>query len=179
MKVYVLGSGRCGEKTLATACSLMTNYSVRADEADADNQIVINKQLIWSVDELEGDAMLVHLYGDLDYTAEGYRRFGFDEPTATRWTPALKGKISQQPEESELTACLEYVNEVNAKISAALATREHSLTIDTSEIADDFRKLWQTIGAEGNLDGALDLFRMKADLADYMPLLPEPEDATT
>ncbi len=176
MLVYILSPGRSGEKTLASACGFMSNYTFGQDRPHKDNYIAFDRHLAWSLNQLNDSAMFVHLEADRSHTASAYHRFGFDEATVAHWTPLVKGRLSVQPGESDAAACLEYVDCVAAGIRSAIATRKHHLAIRSTTRAADFTTLWERIGAEGNLKGALELFRLNEDLAAYLPLLSEPED---
>ena len=104
MLVYVLSTGRCGEKTLASACSYISNHTLHGDEREA-SRIVIDKHLLQRVDDLDDSALFVHLRGDPEHTASIYQRYGFDAETVSRWSDLLNQPISTTAQASSLDAC--------------------------------------------------------------------------
>jgi len=177
MQVYVLSAGRCGEKTLASACSYMSNYTLRGDER-ATSRIVIDKQLLHRVDSLDDGALFVHLRGDPEHTASIYQRFGFDAETVSHWSSRLNEPINTAAGASSLDACREYVDRTNAAIEAALAVKPDRLDMNANAMAEDFRTLWERIDAEGDLEAALKLFEIHDRINDLVPLYP-PIDVET
>ena len=168
MNVFVLCTGRCGSKTFIEACKHITNYSAAHESrrgllgsgrlAFPPNHIEADNRLSWFLGRLErayGDhAMYVHLRrNDLD-TAQSYvRRWKFKYGIIRAYSLAITAW--PPPEMNPLDICLDYCETVNSNIEAYLADKTHKMNFSLENAKEDFKRFWDLIGAQGDLEGAL------------------------
>jgi hypothetical protein len=168
MNVFVLSTGRCGSTTFSKACSHITNYTSGHETRSArlgadrlaypDNHIEADNRLSWFLGKLDhsyGDrAFYVHLCRNEHATARSFVR-RYDRPQgiihAYRQAILLRGSVDNDP----LEVCVDYCSTVNANIDAFLRNKSRSMRFSVENAADDFRRFWSLIGAEGDLEVAL------------------------
>ena len=166
--VFVLSTGRCGSVTFAKACGRMTNFTsghetlwkkLGDDRLNyPDRHIEVDNRLAWYLGRLEAkfgdDATYVHLIRDKVEVARSYDR---------RWTYpgsialAYARGIVQTPVYN-FDGCLDLVHTVTANIEAFLANKTRVFRIDIADPKTAFAGFWHSIGARGDLDGALAAF---------------------
>ena len=168
MNVFVLCTGRCGSTTFVEACKHITNYTSAhesravvagpgrvqypADHIEADNR------LSWFLGRLEkaygDDAFYVHLTRDRMQTAKSFtKRFG----AGLIMNAYARGILLGPPpaEVDPLDLCLDYVDTVTSNIDAFLKTKTRKMDFRLETAKDDFRILFERIGAQGDLAAAL------------------------
>ena len=165
MNVFVLNTGRCGSTTFIKACQHIRNYSAghetRADQIGEsrllypDNHIEADNRLSWVLGRLDkayGDqAFYVHLSRDKDAVAGSFSRrtdFGIMKAYA-------EGILLGENEYPALDLANDYIDTVESNISLFLKDKSRTMTFDLANAKQDFKKFWETIGAEGDLDKAL------------------------
>lgn len=166
MNVFVLCTGRCGSVSFTKACHHITNYTVLHESRKAllgkarldypPNHIEVDNRLAWVLGRLHkaygNDAFYVHLIRNREDTARSFDR---------RWhirTGIIRayshGILSQQQDDIEV--CRDYWDTVNANIEAFLRDKTQKTTVRLEHVKRDFRRFWEMIGAEGDLDAALE-----------------------
>lgn len=171
MNVFVLCTGRSGSLTMTRACRYITNYKAghetRLDclgEARLnypENHIETDNRLSWFLGRLDkayGDsAYYVHLIRDRRKTAESYDKRWNNRYSLIR---AYSHDILMQKKNS-FEACLDLWDTINENISLFLKDKTHKAEIRLENAEEGFLQFWKEIGAEGNLEEALQEFYKK------------------
>ena len=175
--VFVLCTGRCGSKTFSMACKHFTNFTSAHEsrtgligEARFDypeHHIESDNRLSWLLGRLEhhfgDDAFYVHLTRDPEQVANSYaNRVHFKGSIMRAYKDAilLRGKNWKRdctPEEY----ALDYVQSVTQNIKSFLSNKSNQIHIDIASAQDNFLEFADRIGANGNLDAALDEFNTR------------------
>ena len=169
MRVFVLTTGRSGSTTFQRACSHISNFSsghesrARKPASERiefpDNHIEADNRLSWLLGRLDdrygNDAYYVWLKRDDRLVSESYsKRWG-------RMYYIMEGycySILQFPiysEKTRLQLASDYVGTVNANIKLFLKDKKNSMVFHLESAEHDFRRFWNWIGAEGDIDRAL------------------------
>lgn len=173
MRVFILCTGRSGSTTFIKACRHINNFT-SAHESSAgavgieklefpDFHIEADNHLVWFTGLLSkkfdtNDTLYVHLKRNAAPVAESYverweyparetsiRAFAYGQlQRRKRWPKSSRRKVAQF-----------FVETVNGNIEAFLENQHNTLTIDLSNISDEFPKFWSRVGAEGDLSAAL------------------------
>lgn len=165
MNVFVLCAGRCGSLTFTRACSHISNYSSSHESRCSllgierlnypDNHIEVDNRLSWFLGRLDeefgDDAFYVHLIRNQKASAESFNRRWNSEISIIR---AYSRAILRQ-KGNELDKCMDYWYTVNANIQLFLKDKTQIMRFDLENAPTDFRRFWQKIGAEGDLDKGL------------------------
>ncbi|MEM8549386.1 MAG: hypothetical protein AAGF10_01215 [Verrucomicrobiota bacterium] len=171
MNVFILCTGRCGSTTLIEACQHITNFTSAheslagwyADKrlAYPERHIEADNRLSWflgRLDEAYGDrAYYVHLQREVDKVAASYtkRQFHGGIMPAYREGFFLGGVPEDVP---HLDVAYDYCCTVNANIRHFLKDKPHRMDFQLEQADEDFRTFWDWIGAEGDLQHALQEF---------------------
>ncbi len=167
MNVFVLSTGRCGSSTFYEACSHITNFSAAHESrarilgdahfAYPENHIEIDNRLTWFLGRLDKvygqDTYFVHLLRDEQRTAASYKkRYG---------SGIIRGyakgmMMGKHPKSVAMEVCIDYCQTVNANIELFLKDKPHQMTIRLETATSQFVEFWNWIGAEGNLDKAVE-----------------------
>lgn len=164
--IFILCAGRSASTTLAQALQPVSNYTashesrcgVLSDEKlnYPVNHIEIDNRLIWFADLLDEkygkNAKYIYLYRDLDKVASSYRERWHLTVSIVRAFGhgiLMKDKILRN---ERLSVCKDYASVVDKKIRLFISRKENSLVIDCEKLNEDFDKLYEFIGAEGNLE---------------------------
>ncbi|MCF8226927.1 MAG: hypothetical protein K9J30_13705 [Bacteroidales bacterium] len=177
MRVFILGTGRCGSVTIIRACSHITNYTsghesrsrlTGDDRLEYDDQhIEADNRLSWFLGGLNrkyGDeAIYVHLQRDRKETAESFlRRFDARGSIIHAFSEGIKMTLPEKTgAEKRLQICYDYVDTVNENIRYFLSDKTRKMDIHLDNIQEDFSEFWKMTGAEGDLDAALEELEMK------------------
>jgi hypothetical protein len=165
VNVFVLCTGRCGSTTFIRACSQITNFSAGHEtragligSARLDyppRHIEADNRLSWFLGRLErtfGDRpFYVHLTRDPRTTAESFLA-RFDAGIMHAYHSGIL--MRPDAELDRFSICLDYVETVRRNIEAFLRTKQH-IGVRLERASDDFRRFWEAIAAEGDLDAAL------------------------
>ena len=169
MNIFVLNSGRCGSTTWIQACQHIDNYTAahesRAHLLGASRldyppaHIEADNRLSWLLGRLEQrygkDAFYVHLRRERAATAASFeRRAGFGIMRAYR-DGILLGADSGL---SDRAVAEDYLETIESNIALFLRDKPQQMSARLETAADDFRRFWQAIGAQGDLDAALSEF---------------------
>lgn len=171
MNVFVLCTGRSGSTTFHRACRHITNYT-SSHEANTsrigaarldypDRHIEVDNRLSWLLGRLDaafGDrAFYVHLTRDDHLTARS-----FDKRWSGRYSiiRAYGEGVLRRKDRSE-DICLDYVHTVNANIALFLKDKTRAMSMRLEDARTGFETFWRTIGADGDLEGALREFDVK------------------
>lgn len=172
----MLSTGRCGSLTLANAFRAADNYTsghetlIHKHPAERfdypDDHIEVDNRLSWFLGELDrrfGDeAHYVHLTRDPEAVAVSY---------AKRWPklelghdPGIMGAYAhgvfntgRWPEVDRLDLARSYVSTVTANIDLFLRNRPHVSRADVATLPADVERIWDEIGATGDLRRAIAL----------------------
>jgi hypothetical protein len=173
VRAFVLCTGRCGSKTLAAACSHITNYTVghetRARLLEGrldypDWHIEIDNRLVWFLGGLEeaygDDPLYVHLHRDPELVAASHAR-RYDNPASIvrAFAHGVLGRLC--PGDAPAAARL-MVDTVTANIRSFLFGKPWVIEMSIHDPHGPFDELWDALGADGDRDaahGALDEIR--------------------
>lgn len=165
----MLGTGRCGSLTFARACDHMTNYtashetyrgrlmSTRADTPD--NHIEVDNRLSWMLGVLEhhygNDAYYVHLTRDRESLVGS-----FAKRTKRGIINSYKQELTMGAQENhtDLEICHDYVNTITLNVNAFLKDKTNKVTIPIEDARPLFKEFWESIGAQGDQEAALNEF---------------------
>ncbi|MEQ1840054.1 MAG: hypothetical protein ABL994_06585, partial [Verrucomicrobiales bacterium] len=174
MRVFVLGTGRCGTKTFIAACKHVTNFTCSHERhyhgvygearlTYPDNHIEADNRLGWMLGLLEerygGEPVYIHLQRDPHEVVNSFLR---------RWDnlggiiPVLANGILHPPvgqvdwhEDERAAVAAFYVRMMTANLHAFLKDKPHVLNISLDSAKSSFREFWDRIGATGDLEAAL------------------------
>jgi len=176
VRVFVVGTGRCGTRTFAMACKHISNFTAGhetharqsiGDLSYPDQHIEVDHHLTWGLPLLlkrypvGSDAVYVHLLRDRAACVGSYsRRLNMDLfaklacfVNCTRHTPGLRRAAAEY-----------YYDAINALADSALRKaplREgyrfegNRLTVFIESLPEAWPRFWELIGAEGNHEAAL------------------------
>ena len=167
MNVFVLTTGRSGSVTFAEACRHITNYTaghetrvglVGAERlAYPNDHIEVDDRLAWFLGRLEeayGDrAFYVHLRRDERATAASRMR-RWNKPLMRAYRNGILWDVS--PDVSRLELALDLNRTVTANIEHFLRHKGQVMRIDIETARQSFPEFWKRIGAEGDLEAALE-----------------------
>ncbi len=166
MRIFVLGTGRCGTVTFAKACSHLTNYTAGHESrascigdlrfAYPDQHIEVDSRLTWFLGELGQrfpDAFFVHLRRDAEDTAKSIcRKWGGGQINFARaFGHAIVMHGAPWPDKLEVSRF--QVRTAVANIEEFLSNRRHR-TVWLHEVQKWFPLFLGEIEAEGDLHAA-------------------------
>lgn len=164
MNVFVLCTGRCGSTTFARACEHIQNYTASHQTRDfntvgiidyPNNHIEVDNKLSYFLGRLEkkyGDsAYYVHLKRSKEDTASSFaRRYDFGI------IKAYKSHVLPVKEDApKMKVCRHYWETINSNIEMFLKGKSKKMTFHLETAEKDFQRFWSEIGAEGNLEAAI------------------------
>ena len=171
MRVFILSTGRCGSTTFAKACAHFTNYTSghetrtgrlgKARLAYPDHHIESDNRLSWFLGRLDEefgkDAFYVHLIRDGEAVAASLaKRTSFKGAIMTAYSNGLLLHSGQQsPDATMIDFAHDYVETVNANISAFLKDKSKQMQMDIKDAQSKFPEFCTAIDANGNLEAAL------------------------
>lgn len=169
MRVFVLGTGRCGTMTFVRACQHLDNFSAGHETLSnkigsarfeyPDQHIEADNRLSWMLGELgrrfdDERTLYVHLRRDRDEVAESFRR-RWDSPNRAGIIRAFAHGIvtrrSDWPDDEIIRVCEHYVDVVTSNIDDFVRHRRHT-TIWLHQIEDAMPPLLSEIGATGDVE---------------------------
>jgi hypothetical protein len=166
MNIFILNTGRCGSTTFIEACQHITNYTAAHESRTAeigeerldypDNHIEADNRLSWFLGRLEeqyGDsAIYVHLYRKRTAVARSFAN-RYNKGIIRAYKDAI---LMDSPENmNPVEVSEDYVKTVNANIRLFLKDKSRKMSFALENAKSDFRKFWNLVGAEGDLDAAL------------------------
>lgn len=177
MRVFVLCTGRSGSMTFSRAGSFITNYSVGhesrarrlgSDRFDyPDQHIEADNRLAWFLGALDrefgDDAYYVHLVRDRDETVASYNQRWVRNGSLIRayCEGILQITIHLLDNKRRQEVVGDFYDTVNANIRTFLKDKTRVLYLPLEKAEEVFPRFWDEIGAEGDLEGALEVFRHK------------------
>lgn len=169
MRIFVLGTGRCGTVTFARACEHLTNYTVGHESRVScigdlrfdypDQHIEVDSRLPWFLGELGQrfpQEFFIHLRRDPEETAKsicqkwGGGRINF----ARAFGHAIVMHGAEWPEHGKLEVSRFQVRTMVANIEEFLSNRVH-WTVWLHEASTWFPPFLDYIRAEGDLKAAM------------------------
>ncbi len=165
MNVFVLNSGRCGSSTFIKACQHIKNYSAAHESlstqvlekrlAYGNNHIEADNRLCWLLGRLDqqyGDnAIYVHLYRNPEDTINSFiKRRNYGIMKAYR-----EGILMDADGADDKKIAEDYLLTIESNIDLFLKDKSHKMDFSMDNAKADFKKFWQLIGAEGDLQKAL------------------------
>ncbi len=166
MNVFVLSTGRCGSLTFSKACKHITNYTSSHESNVSiigekrliypDNHIEIDNRLSWFLGRIDkkynDNAVYIHLHRDKVEIAKSYmKRYQIGIMKAYK-----QGiHIRTQDNIDKMVIALDLYDTVTSNIELFLKDKTKKLNFNLENAKEDFKKFWEFIGAEGNLDAAL------------------------
>lgn len=165
MNVFILCTGRCGSVTVSRACKHISNYTSGHESRTGmygekrldypENHIEADNRLSWFLGRLDekygDDAFYVHLRRDENATATSFvKRY---RKGIMRGYQKIIHRVPRSAEEHAVA--VDYCHTVNSNIAMFLKDKTKTMQMDIDNAKEDFARLWELIGAEGDLDKAL------------------------
>ena len=167
MNIFILNTGRCGSTTFIKACEHINNYTCAHESLLTE---IGAKRFNYPQDHIEADNRLSWLLGRLD---EAYADNAFyvhltrnPEDTASSFSKRIDFGILKAYEqgillhEQHISPAIDiandYIETVDNNIRLFLKDKSNKMDISIETIKSDFTDFWNKIGAEGDLDKALD-----------------------
>lgn len=174
MNVFVLTTGRSGSAAFINACKFITNYTC-GHESNAckineekfnypENHIEADNRLAWFLGDLDlrfqEKVFYVHLIRNKEKTVSSLKKRILSNTSIIR---SFASGILKNPyytlSKREITEVTNlYYSTVNQNIEFFLKDKSNFMTIQLKSIDQEFEKFWQSIGAKGDLEGALKSF---------------------
>lgn len=167
MNVFILNSGRCGSTTFIKACQHITNYTAAHESlldrtgtqrlAYPDNHIEADNRLTWFLGRLDkkyaDDAVYIHLKREREAVAASFsKRIDFGILQAYEQGVLMHDKHLQTAHD----IALDYIDTVDTNIELFLKDKSKKIDISVETVKIDFTHFWKLIGAEGDLERALE-----------------------
>jgi hypothetical protein len=166
MNVFILNAGRSGSLTFIRACRHITNYTCAHESRSGllgaarldypRNHIEADNRLSWFLGRLDRaygkDAIYVHLRRNPDETAESFaRRRAGGIMRAYRKTLLMGLASGSDPS----AVARDYCDTVTSNIELFLRDKPGKMDFAIENAREDFRRFWELVRAEGDLDAAL------------------------
>ena len=171
MNIFILNTGRCGSTTFIKACSHISNYTAGHESLTAytgaarlaypDNHIEADNRLSWFTGRLHekyaDKAYYVHLYRDTRKTIDSFvRRKDFGIMKAYQEAILLGNTDTDNME----AIAEDYIQTVESNIKLFLRDKPHKMEFRLEHAETDFKRFWDSISAEGNLQAALEEWKI-------------------
>lgn len=167
MNIFILNTGRCGSTTFIKACEHIINYTCAHESLLTE---IGAQRFNYPPDHIEADNRLSWLLGRLD---DAYADNAFyvhltrnPEDTARSFSKRVDFGIMKAYEQGILLhehhinpaidMANDYIETVDNNIRLFLKDKSNKMDISIETIQSDFTDFWNRIGAEGDLDKALD-----------------------
>lgn len=173
--VFVLCTGRCGSVTFIEACRHINNYSAAHESlshavgaarfAYPARHIEADNRLSWVLGRLDreygNDAFYVHLTRDTMATARSFlKRYDSGIMHAYKGS-ILMGALKKSKEIDPLDFCVDYCETVNSNIEAFLKDKSNKMKFRLECAPSDFSEFWDRVGAQGNINSALETWQIR------------------
>jgi hypothetical protein len=171
--VFVLGTGRCGTTTFMKACRHVRNFTTAHElrvNAIGDlrldypaNHIEADNRLSWFLGRLEerygNDAFYVHMQRSEDAVARSYlKRWKSDHSIIYGYRTAIIPR--PDPELPPLEVVRDMCHTINANIRTFMRDKTHTEIVNLETAEEDFARVWDRVGFEGERDAALGEWRI-------------------
>lgn len=174
MRVFILCTGRSGSLSFARACSHITNFTSGHESLSRrlgndrfnypDNHIEADNRLSWFLGSLDkrfgNDALYIHLVRNREDTIQSYNRRWVRNGSLIRaYCEGIQQiALHRLDRERRLAVVADFYDRVDDNIQHFLKDKDKKLTIRIENAHEEFQLFWKRVGAEGNLDNALDSF---------------------
>lgn len=165
MRVFVVGTGRCGSVTFSRAAAHITNYSVAHESwinpnlHFPDRHIEVSPRLTWVLPKLvetyTTDVLYVHLRRRRVEVVRSWLRRGRQRGPGI-WERLVYPTLPEDYRQS----CELCYDAVTRMIELCLAGK-NQMTVWLHEIRKSWRQFWRAIGAEGNYRRSLAEWRVR------------------
>lgn len=191
--VFVLNAGRSGSTSFAKACAHISNYTsghetkswqVGAARLNYPTEhIEVDNKLSWMLGLLDAkygdDAFYVYLIRDRSKVVSSWNQLWNHSFSNIRFF--AEGVLSNIPgllsEAEKLQISEHHYDAVNANIKLFLKDKTNVITIQFEDIENGFRQFWEEIGAEGDLQAALNEFKVKHNASLRSDVVAEKDQA--
>lgn len=167
--VFVLCTGRCGSMTFSKAASHITNFTVSHEGRTAATgparlayppaHIEVDNRLAWILGRLDAvwgpRPLYVHLSRSAEATAQSFAQRADRGILLAYRTDILMNAGRLNPGATPLDFARDYVETVTANIRLFLRDKPHVEHVTLEDGARGFARVWDRIGAEGDLQAAL------------------------
>lgn len=179
MRVFVLGTGRCGTMTFAKACSHITNYTSGHEThrnnperfpVYPDNHIEVDSHLSWMLGSLGGHynrtpVKYVYLWRDPEATAKSF----LPRPGAQRMVTTIFQ--TNEPHQLQLMRKLVWIIQDNIDVflrDSLEGCERESLRFDIDRMDNsEWSLFWRWIGAEGDMEAARAEFNTRYNASEH------------
>jgi len=166
VNIFILNTGRCGSSTFIKSCEHITNYSCAHESlstllgeqrfAYPSQHIEADNRLSWFLGKLDkmygNNAFYVHLSRDKQQTVESFsKRENFGIMQAYKDGILLGGESDQTAQQ----IAEDYIETIESNINLFLKDKKNKMTFSLENADKDFKKFWNRISAEGDLQAAL------------------------
>ena len=172
MRVFVVGTGRCGTVTYSKACRHISNYThgheSRMGEI-ADNRldypprhIEVDNRLSWYIPRilrLGWDVLFINLIRDIEETVNSFIK-RHKSPALIGWSIGVLYRGGNWTDGAPRSVARDYVETIRAWVEHALRD-VNSITIDIAEPEYGFREMCRRIDAEVDMEVALSEFKVR------------------
>lgn len=174
VNVFVLNTGRCGSFSFSVACRYITNFSSSHESLKNElgdrrfayprNHIEVDNRLSWMLGRMEnhyGDfARYIHLKRNRDDVAASYyNRLAESRGIVGTYHWVVPGASIG------IDLCYDMIDTLTANIEYFLSDKTHVMEIQIEKAPEQFPKFWDWIGAQGNLDKAVQSFSHKRNVS--------------
>ena len=173
MRVFVVGTGRCGTTTFSKACGHIANYTaahetpMRLDLAYPPRHIEVSPRLTWVLPLLIDrypDALYVHLRRKKEDVVASWVRRGTHRGPGN-WKPLVWDK---PPGDFGLVSSLCH-DAMIGMIADSLMFAKQQMRFEMETIRDRWRSFWDRIGAEGNYERSLAEWNLRYNASTSNP----------
>jgi hypothetical protein len=170
MNIFILNAGRSGSTSFIKACGHITNYTAGHESRVnltgdrridyPDNHIEADNRLCWLLGRLDRkyghNAHYVHLIRDRQKCAASFvKRADFGIMKAYKEGILLGGQNQSRQQIAE-----DYLDTMETNIALFLKDKPNQSVFRVEQAQRDFRDFWRRIEARGDLDKALDEWRI-------------------
>lgn len=166
MNVFILNTGRCGSTSIIEACRHVRNYTAGHETrshllgserfAFPENHIEADNRLSWLLGRLDrtyGDsAIYVHLQRAPEKVAESHV-YRYSHGIMRAYSKGILRGLD--PDADAYAVALDYCDTVTENIRLFLRDKSRQMTFQLEHAERDFRRMWEFIGAEGDVDAAV------------------------
>lgn len=159
MRVFVLGTGRCGTTTFWQSMCHLTNYTAGHESRSGeigisrfdypDQHIEADNRLSWFLPSLGhyygSDPLYIHLLRDPEAVAAS-----FVKRSDSGIMHAFRAGILLPEIPGDMDAARFYVETVTTNVRAFLADKPNQMTLWLEDVSSWFGELWDRIGARGD-----------------------------
>jgi len=171
MNIFILNTGRCGSTTFIKACKHINNYSSAHESLTAHTgikrlaypaqHIEADNRLAWFLGRLDreygNNAFYVHLSRDRQKTIESFsKRENFGIMKAYKEAILLHSDANQNAEK----IAKDYIETIESNIELFLKDKSNKMNFSLENSHQHFKKFWNEISAEGDINAALDEFKI-------------------